>query len=488
MFSKDRKNSYLSISDYLSSELGNVELPKITRETITDKDRVVFKNKLKDFIPNVSIESKDKKEFLKQIFKAYDDVLFSFSDDMVLSVGKYFTLHSVTKIIEFLRFKKGLNYKERINMLKELCDMSLTELISNEKMLVSYMYEVSTQGVKGRNKTITVGGVDIDSETILILIGSILIYRNTIVLLKCVLYDYYKYDIVGVKDGKIQKRLLPKPKTIYTFNRSLEVSSDAIDLDRLLNLLLDNSVEMNRLDFSEESVYSTIYSYLDTVVLNDEYGKLLLDSKYNDIVKNRLCYMDDVYKLTLNSDYMVTRKVLLPKSGVVLLLNDHPLIESILLKEVMYDDKNHMVVVSRYKDGSECINTIFLDVDYTYAEWVSISRYECGFMTPDSEYMATFSYVCDFLQGVPNNNEYEVISPTYWKYRGRGYKTDKDVTNSKGVVIKREFEIEVAPFLRKITGVCGVEAKKLAKELGIVLEEGYTIVKPHTRTYNKVNK
>ena len=82
--------------------------------------------------------------------------------------------------------------------------------------------------------------------------------------------------------------------------------------------------------------------------------------------------------------------------------------------------------------------------------------------------------------------EYDVISPTYWKYRNNGYVASGDKLNDKGLVIKREFQIDIAPFLRKVNNEASSEAKKLAISLGVELEKGYTIVKPHTRTYNKI--
>lgn len=84
-----------------------------------------------------------------------------------------------------------------------------------------------------------------------------------------------------------------------------------------------------------------------------------------------------------------------------------------------------------------------------------------------------------------NGIKYDVISPKYWKYRDRGYKSENDEMDHKGVVIKREFEVEIAPFIRKINGEASKEAKDLAKKLGVILEDGHTIVKPHTRHYNK---
>ena len=83
---------------------------------------------------------------------------------------------------------------------------------------------------------------------------------------------------------------------------------------------------------------------------------------------------------------------------------------------------------------------------------------------------------------------YDVISPVYWKYRDKGYTTENDVlSKDKNLILKREFEIDIAPFLRKINGTPSQEALTLARKLSIDLKDRYTIVKPHKRTYNKIN-
>ena len=51
---------------------------------------------------------------------------------------------------------------------------------------------------------------------------------------------------------------------------------------------------------------------------------------------------------------------------------------------------------------------------------------------------------------------------------------------------KKEMQkIIMKEYIRKIDGVASNEAKSLAKKLGVILEDGHTIVKPHTRHYNK---
>ena len=100
-----------------------------------------------------------------------------------------------------------------------------------------------------------------------------------------------------------------------------------------------------------------------------------------------------------------------------------------------------------------------------------------------ADYLMDFFNSEEYSEYLPKLN-YEAIAPTYWKYRNRGYKSENDTLNDKGVVVKREFKIEIAPFIRKIKGQPSNDAIKLSKQLGVILEDGYTIVKPHTRTYN----
>lgn len=457
------------------------------KDNVVGGDVDYLKDKLAIILPKMSVKTKDKKEFFKSLFKLYDECLNNFSDDLILGLSPYYNIPTLAKVVSFLRFKKGLNYKERMAMVKELCDLPLDKIIYYEKMLTSSMYEMPNQALKGDNMDISIDGMPMSKDIIDTVIDHIVIYKNTLVLLKCVLYDYYKYDIVEVKDGKLQKKLLPVPKDIYAFNKTLEVSSVKLDTDRFLDVLLNLRRDMPTLDFSIEAISIALYTYIENIIINDEYNKILLDKGYKDIVKNRLNSLDKIYKTPMHSRYMVTRSVLLPKSGVILLVHDHPLVESILLKEVMFRGVNNLVFVVRYKDGTECVNSVVLDIDYSYVEWVCLSDAENEYiLSTNNEGYYSLSYILHFLQGMQEELVYDIISPTYWKYRDNGYTSSKDKVDNMGIVVKREFDVEVAPFLRKINGECGKEAKELAKKLGIVLKDGYTIVKPHTRTYNKV--
>lgn len=138
------------------------------------------------------------------------------------------------------------------------------------------------------------------------------------------------------------------------------------------------------------------------------------------------------------------------------------------------------------------INVFILNSNY-------INEYQCFY---DYKYYnqknKTLEYIADFFEieqlfdnentneNIKDNNlEYDVISPSYWKYRNNNYISENDIVDNKGVVIKREFEVKIAPFIRKINSEASLEARNLAKKLCVKLEEGHTIVKPHVRTYKK---
>lgn len=439
---------------------------------VRDKRYHTVKMKIGKAILDLGVATKDKKSFLKTILKTYDSVMSNFSDEMLLTIGSVISIPDVEKVALFLRFKKGLDYKQRVDMVKTLSNISLQELVYSEKMLSAYLIGVSMGSVE-RND---------NNEDARRYLDYILIYKNTITLLKCIVYSYYKYAIVGFEKGKIRKKILPTNKAMYTFNRELRVYNTKFDLDALLELY--KKIEKNESSYmiTDDMIGTLLYTYLDDVLLNDDYVKMLLDESYDSTINNRLNSLIDVDKLPVSSGYFINRKILLPNSGVILLIKDSPIIESILLKEKKLNARNNLVIITRYIDGKECSNSVVLDRDLMYEEWVTVRKDESGYGE-----RTTIGYVLNFLCDIESIDglNYEVIAPTYWKYRGVGYSSSSDVVDSRGVVVKREFEIEVAPFLRKIKGECGLEACKLAKELGILLGKGYTIVKPHIRLYNK---
>lgn len=178
---------------------------------------------------------------------------------------------------------------------------------------------------------------------------------------------------------------------------------------------------------------------------------------------------------SVTESYYTKRKVLMPSKGVVILVEDkESIIESIYLRELSLEDTHNLVITAKYKDGSEITNKVPLVLNSKRV--VLIHK---------KEEIDIEEYIDDFL-GIKRTNglNYTVISPYYWRYRNKGYvsKGDKVI---RGVVVKREVEVDIAPFLRRANS-CSNSAIVYAKTIGLDLPKGYTIVKPHKRVYNKV--
>ena len=316
----------------------------------------------------------------------------------------------------------------------------------------------------------------------------------TIDMIKSIKYDYNNTSISYFNENNKIKKVFKNKKLCIFDNSFYFINRNQLNKEKFFKHLIEENPVKTQYTLEEINIQIILYfRYLknNAEIIDDEYAKLVLGKNYKEYVSNRIDGALDVFQGLIKMDMLLHRKVLLPKNGVLLLVANDKVIESILVKEVFKFDCNHIVTVTRYKDGKELINVIALKEKGLLKE----ARYWIYRKESVNIKQATMSYVMHFLlntKGSVDDKEielkYEVISPTYWKYRDRGYKSENDTTDHKGVVIKREFEIEIAPFLRKIKGTASSEAQALAKKLGIILENGYTIVKPHTRHYNSEQK
>lgn len=437
-------------------------------------------------------QSKCEKTFFKSIFKVYEKSLESFKEENFSNLTKFIDCREIEKIALALKYKTGLNYREKIKIVKELTkDFSVDYFFSLEYIITTYWNDLMNAQCNKKN----LPNLDIndnisekDKEELFFEQFSILL--NTVTLIKCIKYNYYKYNILEFDSkGNFKKSITPN-KIAFTTGPIFSIGNmDYIDEKDIYSCIKAMPYEIinsrNKLLYSVISVIGLISR---DEVTEDLYSKVVLKEEYNKTVSNRIHNPSEVTPLTFNMHDFLRRKVLLPKNGVILLIKDNPLIESILLKERMNDYYNNLIVVTRYKDGREMINTLLIkEWEYSTDEkHINVNMMEEHYSCP-----TTVDYVTSFFEMYDKdyykyNIDYEVIAPYYWKYRDRNYKSDKDVVNHKGVIIKREYSVDIAPFIRKINGVPSKEAINLSKKLGVILEDGYTIVKPHTRTYNKV--
>lgn len=447
------------------------------------------RNKLEimQVVDSCTTKTSNDKEFYKALFKIMDEYLEEADEVVFNKLGLFMDLPILTKVILFLKYRETSNYRDKIKMIKELSKgVTLDMLLLYEKYIIdelNFLADHSTNHNKTNILTAFKYSDSIDED---IFRAHLLLFKNTALILKCVLFNYHKRELMFVEDGKPKYKIVPI-KNIYTFDYEFKIGAD-INPNELVSLLKLLEKDKNEIIYSvtPNVAGAILCAYFKENLIHDDYNKYLLDKTYHEKVSNRISRFLDSNSFMLSSNFIMKRKVLIPKNGVIILVeNEESPIQSILLSEKEMLGYNNLYFITRYKDGTEVINSIILNTEFTYNATVYGNVIEF-----DNNYFNTLSYLLDFLGINPQTKDkllkYNVISPRYWKYRHNGYVSNNDKVDSRGVVIKREFEIEIAPFLRRINGEPSTEAITLANKLGVILEKGYTIVKPHTRTYNKL--
>lgn len=447
----------------------------------SSKDDVLNKKDVKELIDlvikqNISYSS-DKKEMQKTAVKSYLSFINRLEDEIFESIGVNFKFKSIEKVALYAKYGKNVTVGEFTKKIKKFDELLFQDLIVQENYInlcIQMIFSSSTEYV------------DNDENSVKVFMKQVLLLKGTIEVIKCIRYNYITYDIDYFDTNN-------KPKKVFN-NKHLFIANDGfycinkhyINIENIAHYLDERYFKENKV-LSIKEMVSALYEYFTWIrfnidKVNDAYNKLILGEKYLEYAGNRTTNILDTLKHIIPLDIFFHRKVLMPKSGVMLLLQDDDCIEAILLKEIFKFEVNHFVIITRFKDGTELVNSIPLVKS-------KLNRAIYMFYKEENNFNS-LNYVTHFFTGTakytPDKElKYEVISPQYWKYRNRGYKSDNDEINLKGMVVKREFEIEIAPFIRKINGEASKEAKDLADKLGLILEKGYTIVKPHTRTYNK---
>lgn len=429
----------------------------------------------------------DKKKMQKIIGKEYVNFIQKHKDEVFEDLNTFIKYEDLERIILFAKYNKNLNNADFVKAVKK-STLGLIELIvcrhlvSEEKINLDYN---TIRNIKSND------GVNIPETSNIFTRHQFDIILATIDMIKAIKYDYNNSSISYFdKNNKVKKTFKSKQLCIYNdafyFITKNKLSAEDFESYLKIKYPLKDKYSTEELEDEVSRYCSFLEDFND--VIDDEYAKLILDENYKIYTSNRIDNPSIVFRSLISKDTLFSRKVLLPKNGVLLLIKDNDIIESILLKEVFKFNCNNIVAITKFKDGKELVNIFTLDEKTSDMIHYWIYKKESS---NNTDINPTISYIVHFLHTVKGSVDdktaklkYEVISPTYWKYRDRGYKSENDTTDHKGVVIRREFEVEIAPFLRKINGAASSEAQILAKKLGIVLEDGYTIVKPHTRHYN----
>lgn len=441
---------------------------------------------IKDIKKILAGQSKDKNKFLKCLIKVYDETLNQIQEDDLNNLTKLLDCREIEKIVLALKYKRDLNYREKINVIKELTkDFSLEYFFVLDNIIRTYWNDFTNAQFQKENLPNLKENYYKDDMSFFMQL-SILV--NIMTVIRCIKYDYCKSNIVSISDNDNISKSITNNKIMASIGPQLVIGDiDKCDDYDILDCT-NNLGEVYSMDHALSMIIPLIGHISTDEITEDIYSKVVLREEYSKTVSNRICNTRLVTYKNFNIKDFLRRKILLPKNGVILLVDDkNSYIESILLKEKLGTYYNNLIIVTRYKDGSEMINTLMikdweLSTDERRLNVYKVEEVQNAPSTAD--YVSSFFGMYDDAHYKYKPN-YEVIAPYYWKYRDKNYKSENDVVNDKGVVIKREYSIDVAPFIRKISGEPGKEAKALADKLGVILEQGYTIVKAHRRVYNK---
>lgn len=198
--------------------------------------------------------------------------------------------------------------------------------------------------------------------------------------------------------------------------------------------------------------------------------KLVMKKEYT----NDCAFTTDMSTITNDIESLRYRKVLTPHNGIVLKINEeNSLVESMFFKEKAYGCMRFIVGTVRYRNGKE--NNLCMPLHNPH-----FTSFTC------EEGVEVIMHILKFYGTREVDYTHEVLSPYYWKYRENKYETSSERNQRvAGVRVKREHLVDIAPTVRKINGKPSKEAIELAGKLCINLDEGYTLVREHTRTYNK---
>lgn len=233
------------------------------------------------------------------------------------------------------------------------------------------------------------------------------------------------------------------------------------------DICVDQINELNK-DIIEANLSVDILNNMNMVtdLINQQEDSL--SYPLNTLEDNLIIPDSDKAQAVVGSRYFEQRKLITSSKGNLLLnLDEDSLLESLLIKDTMLLDKHAFImVVYRMRNGKEKSLAIPLG---------------CSFVVND-ETCTVFQMLGDFYQIEKDSSlKYEVLSPYYWKYRNRKYKSLGD-SIAKGK-IDREYKATEIYIHKSKLGKPSNNAKVLAKKWHIKLEEGETLVRTHIRHY-----
>lgn len=182
---------------------------------------------------------------------------------------------------------------------------------------------------------------------------------------------------------------------------------------------------------------------------------------------------------SFRSEKFLNRKFMTGAKGNLLLINKFAVdifnVKSVLVRDVLINDFLACLAVSYITaDGDE--NSMIMPLNFNAVR----ARDNSGLLVILENFYGIRSEG-DYGKQVSEMKLFEVMSPYYWKYRYKGYTTDKEkVSTIRGYKEYREVPIGIH---KAKMGNPSNSAIKLAELHHIVLEAGETLVDEHVRHY-----
>ena len=382
----------------------------------------------------------------------------------------------IDKLVLNIYSSKDINYKSieknLINLYKKFGLMNMIKLyvVSTNQILDSYLF----------NKCVD------HSKRVTILDNTELYYKS------CgLISNITMFSIILANDLLSSKiEYVAKGETDYKFIKNLkkEKISLAKGLYNIPVLLSSKETEFVRA-INDEMIFKD-YMNTYTVLLFQTFSELLFfKEEYNKYFEFNYEYsttrIDRRRIFSIDHNVVKLRKVLPPKNGIVLKVKNDDNIEAIYFNEKEDVETRAICGVVKYKDGTEedfvflLNNFVSASIYCSYAEKVFMALLLFYQVEYDNFYKVLNKY---------GKMDFEVLSPYYWKYRNSNYETKKEKElRLEGKKFKREYTVNISTFIRKIKGNASKEAQELAERLCVKLEPNHTIVREHSRTYNKNN-
>lgn len=437
-----------------------------------------------NLINNKSNKNKKKYDPYRELTKSLVEKIKSTDINLLISINLYLKsdmLQEVEKVALSIYQNQNINYKKIEKEIKNLHDRYGTSnllyayIIGCSQVLDDHLFNMVVGEDRKVKKTENIEEIREICSIISLITFASLVYT----------YDLLNYRIEGITiaDDCLRLRRSIKRENISIVGGLFGIpfflgAESSIDAYNTMNYDLEH-----RRDIGEYfKVQSVVFfqNMLELSFFKDEFSKYF-KIEYN--LDHDELYDKKVFAMDI--DVMKLRKVLPPNGGVILKFINDKDIESIYLNEKEDVDDRIVAGVVRYTDGSE--NDFAFLLSKVVSSNIFCKHCEKVFIALLKFYEVSYSNFENILKkyGDPN---FEVISPYYWKYRKQNYETNKERTQRlEGKKVKREYTVKISTFIRKIKGEASAESKALAEKLFIKLEPNHTVVREHTRTYNKSN-